>query len=233
MWFIDQMVTWLGSVTDFFYAAFLEVRGWVWPFHYLSTPLWGIYVAFWWITYYFGQFNAFLDLVYNKIGTILSYLDITSYFKTFFDYALWAWDWISNAWGNVTDIVDSWWSSASLTVRTWIDGAYQFARSSIDQVNIWLSSLQVAWDNFKGMIPSLSEILAWFADWPAKILSQITYWGALPGKLIQDLINGTLKEWFPFYDTLAEIWSTIVEFFVDPLEFLLARFTDWFLGPEE
>ncbi|MBA7573636.1 hypothetical protein ES708_15434 [subsurface metagenome] len=233
MWFLDQIIYRLNTIKEWFLEAYLEVNGWIAPFRYLATPLWYIYYAFIYLVSSFRDFNTWVSDAAAKLLTILSYSNIASYFKTFFDAATNAWSWVVNAWGNVTGIVNIWWSSTQQVVLSWINDAVTFLLSLIGNLQTWLGTLQEAWDAFKGMIPSISEILAWFSNWWAWILARILAWGGLPARLIQDLIDSTLLAWFPFYNTLAEIWSAIVEFFADPLEFLWARFTDWFLGREE
>lgn len=233
MWFLDQIISYLASARDWFFNAYNEVRGWVSPFYYLSTPLFYLYIAFDRLAIYFSYFNDWVSDAAAKLRTILSYSNIASYFKTIFDAATNAWSWVINAWGNVTDIINSWWSSTQQAVLAWLNDTVTFLLSLIGNLQTWLGTLQAAWDSFKGMIPSISEILSWFSNWWALILEKILAWGGLPAIFVQDLIDSTLRAWFPFYNTLAEIWGTIVEFFTDPLEFLLSRFTDWFLGPEE
>lgn len=228
MWFISSIISWLGSISDYFYDAYREVIDWVWPFYYLAYPLYYLYIGFYNLANYFGYFGDWVNDVAAKAANILSLTQIYSYFSYYFDAALNAWDWVVNAFGNVWTIVDDWWSSVRYTVLAWVEEAKSYAAALVDNVSYRLSSLQSAWDNFKGMIPSISEIIAWFANWWAKILANIISWGALPGSVISTLIDSKIRDWFPFYDDLAALWGDIVLFFTDPLQWLYDRAEEFF-----
>lgn len=228
MWFLDQIVSWLGSARDSLYSAYLEVRGWIWPFHHLSTPLYNIYTAFYYLTIYFSYFNDWVEDTATKLTTILSYANITSYFSYYFDAATNAWTWVVNAVSNVTSIINSWWSSAQYTVLAWIDNAKYWLQTQINSLNVWVSNLQASINELLALIPSMSEIIAWFSNWWSLILAQIISWGGLPAALIQDLINSTLRLWFPFYDELASLWNNIRDFFADPLGWIYNKLEEFF-----
>lgn len=83
-------------------------------------------------------------------------------------------------------------------------------------------------------IPFFSTLYHWFLDFS----DAIDLFFQDPGKFILETIDldgvilSWLKTWFPFYDDLVKIWGDMLEFFTDPWEWLLGRFTDWVLGPE-
>lgn len=111
------------------------------------------------------------------------------------------------AWG---DILGEWWEDKKLLILGWIEAAIE-----------GFNNLKVAWDNFwTTAFPNLVNF-QWLTDWWGNRLSEI-----------DTLITSRLQEWFPFYNTLSEMWNSIVEFFIDPLDWLETRFTDWFLGKE-
>lgn len=233
MWFLDQIITWFGSARDLFYDAYLEVRGWIWPFHYLSTPLYSLYVAFYYLTLYFSYFNTWVDNTASKLADILSYSLIYSYFKPFFDAAINAWDWISNAWQNVTGIISNWWSSASQIVLVWVQDAKNLATTLFGQANSWLASLQSAWDSFKGKIPTIDAVISWWRNWTGSVLSVVNTWWKDRLLDVQGLINSAFKERESFWSGWQDWRAQVTTFFTDPVEFIWSRFTDWFLGPEE
>lgn len=228
MWFLDRIVSWLNTIKEWLFSAYLEVNSWVYPFNQLATPLWNIYTAFIYLTAYFSFFNAWVNDTAIKLTTILSFTNIASHFSYYFNVAAHAWNWIVNAWGNVTPIISSWWSYTSATVQSWIDSAKQLLLLLIGELELWLIALQAAWDTFKSMIPSISEILSWFTDWWGWILARIIEWGGLPASLIQGMINSTLSDWFPWYDELASLWSNIRDFFTDPLQWVYDKLDEFF-----
>ncbi len=233
MWFLDNIVEWLDSVAGFFYDAYQEVRGWVWPFYYLQYPLYALYEAFWYITYYFGQFNEWLDWAAGRLAAIFSLEQITAYFRTWIDAAINAWNWVVNAFQNVWNIVDDWWSSAKYAVLAWIDDAKLWFQALLDEANAWLARLQSYWDSIAGKIPTWDEVVTWWKSWPGQVWSVITSWwgGALLD--VMGLIGTAFTERDSWWAGWEDFRDKVAEFFTDPLEFLLNRFFDWFLGPEE
>lgn len=233
MTFINSIIEGLNKVSGFFYQIFLEVNSWPWPFWYVSGFFYSLHVAFAGLAWAFYYLNGWVDYLAGKVAAILTFGDIWSYFKWWFDAAVAAWNWVASAYRNVWNIVEWWWSSAKYIVLSWVDEAKRWATSLFNQVNAWLARLQEAWDAFKAKLPAIEEILSWFKNWPGKVLATIISWGALPGKEIENLILSKLKEWFPFYDNLVAIKDSMFDFFTNPLEFLFNRFSDWFLGPKE
>ena len=223
MWFLDNIVEWLDDATNRFYDAYLEVSGWISPFNLLYLPLYYLYRAFYYLTWYFGQFNEWLDWAAGRIDAILSISSITAYFQTWIDYATDAWDWVKNALGNVWLIVESWWSSTKLTVQAWIDTATE----GFDALRVvWDEVWTITWPQWTATLEVLgSEVSDFFTNTLPTLLDYLKLENWWNGKLlaVDGLIGSTLAEWFPFYDDVAE-------FFSDPGEFLLSRLTDWFLG---
>lgn len=232
MWFLDQIVSYLASARDYLFDAYHTVRDWVSPFSLLSTPLYWLYYAFYYLTYYFGSFNTWLDWAAGRIDQILSIGTITSYFQTWISYATNAWTWIQNAWSNVYNIINEWWASAQQTVLVWISDAKTWASVQINNLSVWVNNLQTSVNAILAQLPSFNEVLAWFKNWWANILSSLTSWWNERLLDVRGLIQSELRDWFPFYDDLVNLWSSIKEFFVDPLGWLEAKFTDWFLGKE-
>lgn len=142
------------------------------------------------------------------------------------------WGWFTDWAGNVRDTIGEWWEGIKSTIQDLIDAATEGLDDLIgawdsfwqDTWPDWLSSfdnLRAAWDNFwTETLPTLVDNIS-LEEWRKGLILDI-----------DDLIIGKLKEWFPFYDTLVELWEDITEFFSDPLEWLWTGFTNWFLGKE-
>lgn len=228
MWFLDNIVIWLDNIRGHFLDAYFEVSGWVFPFYYLATPIYWLYWSFYQLTFYFSHFNVWVDDTVTKLRTILSIESITSYFSTWINYATSAWKWVSNSFAEVNAIVLTWWSTARLEVQCWIADARLWLQLRLDDFTHLVSDVLSWWDDFKDMIPSISEILLWFADWWAKILSPLTSWWNERLLDIRNLMQSELRDWFPFYDELAGLWNDIKLFFTDPLEWLYDRAEEFF-----
>jgi len=233
VWFLDSIIEWLESVADYFYDAYLEVNGWVWPFYLLAYPLYGLYWAFYMITFYFGQFNTWLDWAAKRIDTILSSWDIWSSFEPWFTAAANAWDWVVNASWNVWNIVDDWWSSAQVTVLAWINDTRLWFNALLNDTNSWLANLQSYWDSIAAKIPTWDEVVNWWGNWWGNVALVINVWWTGALLEVAGLIATAFTERESFWAGWQDFRDKVAEFFADPLEFLLNRFTDWFLGPEE
>ncbi len=232
MAFTDSIFSLVWDISDFFYNAYSEVRGWVWPFYLLHYPLYSLSKAFWDILTPIAHLGDWIDDVAIKVTQILSYQNIWEYFNYWFRRAEWSWEWIFNAWLNVTSIISTWWSSTALTVQGWVNEAKQYAASLVNQANTWLATLQSAWDSFKGKIPTIDAVIAWWGNLTANILLVVNNWWKERLLDVQVLINSafTVREglWSGWQDWRGKV----AEFFTDPVEFIWQRFADWFLGPE-
>ncbi|GAI90757.1 unnamed protein product, partial [marine sediment metagenome] len=91
----------------------------------------------------------------------------------------------------------------------------------------------------------LDSTISYLTDWwntefqeLRDIAEAVTYFftvtlPTLASKLdVRDLIDSAIEELRPFIEGWQEIKDSVLEFFVDPLEWLWTRFTNWFLGPE-
>lgn len=232
MRFIDDIFSFVWDASDFFYDAYLEVKGWVAPFRYLKTPLYALYQVFWDLTTPIAQLGDWADNVAYKVTKILSISDIRAALKTWLDYATWAWDWVSDWWANVADVVTSWWSTASLTVQVWIDDAVHITLAQIDAVRITLAQIASSWDSFKAKIPSIDEVISWWGNWSGNVLTTVNTWWLGTLKDVKGLIDSAFVARQSLWAGWQDMRAKVVEFFQDPLEFLRSRFTDWFLGPE-
>lgn len=154
---------------------------------------------------------------------------ITRYVPNLIDIRNWFFDWIDN----VTGVVDDWWSSTISVVRGLINKAKQDLQDLIASVKKALGNLQAAWEDFR--------TLTW-PEWKRKFNTLSSNWDSFRTQTfpalatwsgVNNLIESALKDWFPFYPSLSQLWNSVAEFITDPLEYIWDRFADWFLGPEE
>lgn len=233
MWFLTQIVGELYDISDWFYDAYQEVRDWVWPFYLLKYPLYSLYTSFNFVAYSFGYFNDWLDWADDKLDDIMGWSTIRSYIRSWLpdlEDAIYWWD---RWWVWVGNEIDDWWASQKNTVKGWIAIAtqplddlltewYTFWNYTFPSWMSRLNTLRVAWDNF------------WTVTFPNLIsFNWLGIWWDTKWQEIDTLINSKLLEWSPFLEGWQEWRDSVVEFFSDPLEWLLGKFTDWFLGKEE
>lgn len=233
MSWIDDIFSWVWDISLWFYDAYLEVKGWVWPFYNLASPLLFLSGGFFHLLTPIAHFYDWAYDIGQKITNILSSFDIMALLRTWLDWAEWSWEWITNAWPTVTSWIDSWWSVTSWTVQTWIDTATEGLVALKDAwTNFWtitwpewtgnLSDLRAGWDNF--WIVTFPELVNF--DW-------LTSWWSDRLLDLQSLINTAFLDRDSWWAGWQDWRDQVIEFFTDPLEFLLDRFTDWVLGPEE
>lgn len=228
MWFLNSIVSWLDSVTGYFYDAYQEVSGWVFPFHYLSTPLYWLYHAFYYLTHYFGEFNNWLVWAAGRIDVILSTWDIWSYFETWFTYAQDAWSWVYNALYNVWNICNDWWSSAQYTVIGWIQDVQDYASSLFNQAVSLIAPLEDALASVIAWLPSIEEVISWWGNWTGNVWATITsWWSGAIGEVLA-LINSAFLEREPFWAGWQDWRDSVTEFFSDPLQWLYNKMDEWF-----
>jgi len=220
MSWMNSIISWLANARDYFLDAYYTVRGWVYPFYYLASPLYYIYSAFSYLVIHFGSFNTWLVWAAGRINQILDITQLTSAFSTFITYATNAWNWVANATTNVRLFLDTWWREASQQVFFLIEQAKYWMLAQLNNLAGAVATIITWWNSFVSQIPTLNEIILWFQDWRGKIVATILSWGGIPAKEIALLIDSKLKEWFPFYDDLANLWGGIKLFFADPEKWL-------------
>ncbi|GAI31706.1 unnamed protein product, partial [marine sediment metagenome] len=158
---------------------------------------------------WFSSFSAWLWWAQDWISKILSWDYILSLIMPYLEWGINAWDWVKGAWGNVWGEIETWWNFIKTEVLDWIDIAKQWAKDLIDQANTWIGSLSSAWGEFT------TTVLPKLASWTG----------------VGELITSYLKEWFPWYDDLAQSIEGILTFFSDPakavyelFDFIIDRF---------
>ena len=211
MSWIDSIFSAVWDIATWFWNAATEVQDvWIVGSFFAKICKW-IGDRFWDLLTPIAHFGDWATDVSNKVANILSSEGILGLIKSWFPWLEDIGNWFANIWTWLWTSIDTWWSTASTTVKDWISTATE-----------GLAGLKVAWGNFFTVtLPTLFDLK--YAE---------LWWG---GKLkdLGDLIDSKLKEWFPNYDTEAAQQPDRISFFAQPLDWLLNKFTDWFLGPEE
>lgn len=218
--FMSWIIQRLNDASDFFYEIYREVMDWVYPFWLVADFFYELSWLFWRLAQDFYDFNELLDSWAIKIGQILSYANIWSYFEWWFDRAEWAWSWVADAFSNVWDIADSWWSSTQDTVLAWIEEVKSYAESLVDEVNAWLAYLDSWVVEFRNRLPRIDEIDSWWRNWTGEVLSVVdTWWTSTMGE-VQGLIDSAFIVREPFWAGWQDFRDQVAEFFSDPEDWL-------------
>ena len=228
MSFMNRIVSRLRDVSDWFYEVFLEVRGWVWPFYLIADFFYELSYLFYYLANYFSDFGDWVDDIADQVADILSWSNIRSLIRSWLPDIEDLVDWWDRWWKWVGEEIDDWWRDKKHDVWGWIEEAEDWLKGLIGSVETALNTLKAAWDDFKGKIPSIDNIIAWFGNWWALILAQIITWGALTATQIDTLIDSWFKSYEPFWAGWQDWRDKVIEFFTDPLQWLYNRMDEWF-----
>jgi len=228
MWFLSAIIEKFNEAASFFYSVYLEVLGWVYPLWQAASFFYELSLVFSNLAWYFSYFYEWLDDLAGSIADILTFDSIYSYFSSYFEAAINAWNWVANAFNNVASILNSWWSATASTVFGWVEEAKQFALSLHASLLSSFDSLRAEWDSFQASLPSIDSILSWFTNWWGNILTNLNYWWTDRLLEIQDLISSKFAEFTPFWEGWQELKSEVTEFFSDPLQWIYDKLDEWF-----
>ena len=226
--FIDDILSAVTSIGDWFHDAYLVVNDWVWPFNLLANILFYIFFGFRLLLNPLISFGAWVDDVVYKVTNIIGLGDIVGLLRSWLTMAENAWAWIQDAWLIIPNIINSWWSSASQTVLIWVNEAKQYAATLFNNVSAMVLNLQAAWDSFKDKLPTLDEVVRWWSNWAGNVTAAITTWWSGALKDVQGLINSafTAREglWAGWQDWRAQVAG----FFEDPEQWVYDRLDSFF-----
>ena len=229
---IDWIAELCFDIADWFEDAYFIVDSWISPFNNLAPPFAAVFQIFNSIGYYFAVFSGWVNAATAKLQDILSIDTIKYYLQTWIDYATIAYNWVVNSLLYITYTITDWWDATQDTVSAWIDTVKEWAAAQINDLAITLAPVITWFNNFQSHIPSLNQILQWFTNWWTNILYNITDWWKERLLDIKTLFNSWALDLAPFWEGWQEIRETVFNFLNNPLDWLLDKFTDWFLGVE-
>lgn len=230
---MSGVVSSLNSVASFFYELYLEVLSWPYPLWKGSALFYQLHRRFNSLAWAAVDLREWLDFASDRLQEVLSWSNLRGLIRGWLPDLERTVSWWRGWSSAVEREIASWWSSARSTVRGWIEAGEQGLRSLIEGSRAWLAGLQSTADRFLSMLPTLSELGAWFRDWPGQVLATVGAWWTGAVRDVQGLIDSAFVSRDPFWAGWQDVRSGIVTFVSDPWEWLLERFTDWFLGPEE
>jgi len=227
---IYAIAHWLQQVSFYFNELYWNSANWPWPWQ-LTTNWWNqLRIFFYNLSGNFYQFADWVGYAENKLATILSTTAIRLDLQQWLDWADWAWDWVVNAVNNIVDTVNSWWSNTQLFVKSWIETARLWAETQVNNLATTFNPLLTWWNDFKSNIPTLNELISWFANWWANTLQHISTWWLDRLVDIKALFNSWTLDLAHFWEGWEEKREEVFDFFDSPLDWLEEKFIDWFLG---
>lgn len=175
--------------------------------------------------------NWYEDTI-ELLRDILSWSNIRNLIRGWLEGIEEAIAWFSTAFSNVVAIINAWWDSVISSVQDMIDAATQ----GIDEVTTaWHNFWTVTWP---GLLDDLEDLGAkwtdfWNITFPTLVsFTWLTTWWNSRLTDISELIDSAFTLRDGLWAGWQEIRDDVLEFFVDPLGWLEAKFTDWFLGEE-
>jgi len=170
-----------------------------------------------------GEINSLKQTVQSIISDIGSY--VTPILNTFRDTIL-----------SLISDVENWTraqiNSISNTISALISDVRNWAAAQLNNARDFLTGLisdLSAWS--VAQLNTLRDAITNLLDW-ASLWQWITSWWNDRLKDIQALFNSWLNEWSPFWEGWQDVKQDVITFLNDPLEWLWAKFADWFLGKE-
>jgi len=228
MAFIDWIIVHLYSLGDWFYNVYLQANSWAWPFNLVAGLFKSVSDTFDVLAMDFFQFGLWVDDVWNKVALILSWDSIRSFILSWIPNLETIRDWFVNYFANVTWIVSSWWSATQVTVQGWVQNAANLATTLFNSVNAAVTSLQAVWDSFKGMIPSLSQVVSWFSNWWGNVARNLVDWWCDRLRDLEALFNSWIANFAPFWAGWQDVRDNVIEFLNNPFEWLVYKLERWF-----
>lgn len=227
-----QAITWiierLNNVSDTFYQVYLDCFYTGFPLSIIGGFFYDLSVFFSNLAWYFYDFSLWVSDISTKVLSILDLKTINDYFWSYFIAAWNSWEWVKDAFTNVWNTVDDWWDSTKIVVYGWVSEARQFLQVQVDSISLSLNTLQISWDSFKAKIPSIDNLLTWFAGWQVAVLTTINSWWSDKLLDIRGLINTAFLEYQPFWEGWQDWRDKVAEFFTDPEEWLYDKMDEWF-----
>lgn len=157
------------------------------------------------------EFGTEIDHIIVAIKAFINWDNLLAWFKDWGDKILEAWNWVTSAITNILAAIGDWWLEVQETVKGWIAIAVE-----------GLAPLLEAWDNFWTVIFPTLVSFTWLGTWwDSRLLD------------IQGLIDTAFAIRKSWWEGWQDIRDTVIEFFTNPLNWLVTRIEVWFWEEEQ
>lgn len=225
--FFDELRSWFIKAANVFLNLALDAYSWPIVGGWLGDGFAALVDFASECAYALWQASNWYEDTVDALRDILSWSNIRNLIRSWLEGIETAIAWFSNAFSNVVSIADAWWAPIWSNVQEFIAAATQgFDELKAAWDNFWnvtwpglladITGLEGEWDNFwKVTFPTLVSFKGLETWWNSTVID------------VNKLIEDTIKVWFPFYDSLSELWDGIEKFFTDPLKWLYDRVEDF------
>jgi len=250
MWFTDPIFSLVYDIADFFWYLYYESRDIPLVGSVISGIFLDIYFAIQNLLTPIANLGEWLDSLWLAIQTKVDETTFNSFvMNVAIDRFL-----IQYFWGNrvaiFLEIIGDWWDSIDITIpdiwaditawtTTQLNNLSNTFNTLIIDVKSWTTSQVNSARDFlitllgnlehwtRTQVNTLQATLTTLIDWTNLTVWIANWWD---DKLldIEAMLNTRLLLWFPFYDELASLWSSIREFFVDPEQYVYDKLDNWF-----
>ncbi len=251
------LAEWFEDFRDWLYWADDELDDMITSsnvFSLLSTWLDYAEDAWYWVRYAWNNVTAIIDEWWRSILPYLVTMvnDVKSWARTeinnavenitqvvtnIYDYSRTIvnniTEYVTHVYNNVYDYSQTIINNVTEYVTNVYNNVYDYTQTIINNITENVSNFITNINDYtQTTINNITEFVTEVIDWGKVTLFLDDWWNNITLDL-EDLIDSTLKLWFPFYDDLVELWNSIAEFFCDPLDWLKDRIEVWFWGGEE
>lgn len=158
----------------------------------------------WFWDLYLGCLNLaswYQNLLYN-ISQFVRAIDIPGIMSSWINQLNNIWAWFSNWWGQVTGVINTWWSATWYSVTSYVDMVVNSFRSWAD------SQLQ----SISTRLDSVRDSMRLKAD----------------KEYVDTKVSGLLSSWADLFNFWGSFSGQVIMFFVDPLDFIYNKLEDFF-----
>lgn len=250
----DWIFSIVWDLSGWLYETYQATSDWWFPFNKISEPLYWLYYHTHGLLDHIAHFCDFMIYIEFMVAEKGIWSTIKELIRSWLPWLDDAFEFFDNLWIEVklffSDPVERLRYYGEYWILPWMQQhvpfvatVYQWFIDFADEIQLFFQNpvdrLQYLGKEY--VLPWLTKNVSWLAEvyhWAMDYSYQIELFFQDPRKYIFETIDldrvliDWLKATFPWYDDFMQIWNDMLQFFINPLDFLLDRFTDWFLGGE-
>ena len=205
---LHTLLSWWASFSNTMAVWAYQSETWLWPlnalapfFRALSSIADGLFSGFFDFVYWADRINRDIQ---EKAGQSWVYA-VLSAFLAPLNMSL---NWLTNQVNNIGSTINNWWSGVSTTVLGWFEAAKTYALGLVNTLQGLHNTLESKWNTF------------WTVTFPT-LADRLT---------VDAMIKAAFKPWTDLFNWWGEFYKEVKVFFLNPLDWLWDKFTDWFFG---
>ncbi len=207
---LHTLLSWWASFSNLCAQWKYNSEKWVWPlniiapfFRALSSIADGLFSGFF-------DFVYWADRVNRDIREMLTKSWVIDYLSNPLSQLNKLWSWFLDRASYITAITTTWWQGISTTILGWVEMAKTYALGLVNNLQGVVNTLSSNWNVFTGtVLPTLASRFD-----------------------VDTLIKSAFKPWTDLFNFWGQVGSEVKMFFLNPVDYIWQRFTDWFFGGE-